>query len=82
MNRTKYFCACLMLFFSTNIWAQVSPLYIGSYTGNGSDGVYVYDFDQNTGTFTLNKSIKTSNPSCFPKLPSGFKEYKTKEPPE
>jgi len=63
MNRTKYFCACLMLFFSTNIWAQVSPLYIGSYTGNGSDGVYVYDFDQNTGTFTLNKSIKTSNPS-------------------
>lgn len=44
-------------------YAQNNPMYVGTYTSNGSDGVYVYDFDEQKGIATLQKSIKTSNPS-------------------
>lgn len=43
--------------------AQTQPMYVGTYTSNGSKGVYKYDFDQNTGKFTFLNAIEMSNPS-------------------
>jgi 6-phosphogluconolactonase len=42
----------------------------GTYTNGKSIGVYVYNFDSNTGTATVVDSIKTSNPSYLAVSPS------------
>lgn len=59
----KCFLASLMVFFSSFLLAQINPMYVGSYTSNGSDGIYIYNFDDASGMAVLDKSIKTSNPS-------------------
>ncbi|MHC1480641.1 lactonase family protein [Frateuria aurantia] len=42
-----------------------SPLLVGSYTGAGSEGIYVYDFDSHSGKLNPVPSqvVKTGNPS-------------------
>lgn len=52
-----------MVFMGYNLSAQVRPLYIGTYTSNGSKGVQVFDFDENTGKATFKETIEASNPS-------------------
>jgi len=38
-------------------------LIVGTYTGGKSEGVYVYKFNSNDGSFTERSHVKTSNPS-------------------
>lgn len=45
-------------------FAQNVQMYIGTYTGTGSKGIYVYNFDAATGKSTfLNSTDSSSNPS-------------------
>ena len=61
---------------ATHAFAQQSPapadgvynLLVGTYTGHGSDGIYVYRFDTKTGSVVPVSSAKTVNPSYL--LPS------------
>ena len=61
---------------ATSSFAQQSPapadgafhLLVGTYTGHGSDGIYVYRFDTKTGSVAPVSSAKTVNPSYL--LPS------------
>lgn len=46
-----------------NLQAQTVPMYVGAYTSNGSNGVYIYDFDERSGQSKLVDSITMSNPS-------------------
>lgn len=43
--------------------SQIKPMYIGTYTSNGSEGVYIYNFNEDTGEADFVKSISMSNPS-------------------
>ncbi len=52
---------CLLL--SVSLHAQQYHLLVGTYTNAGSEGIYTYRFDAQTGKVTANTSIKTSNPS-------------------
>lgn len=54
---------CIMFFFGQNLSAQVKPLYVGSYTSNGSKGVHIYNFDESSGNAVLQQVIAASNPS-------------------
>ncbi len=60
---TKAIFIILMAFTSTVLFGQSTPLYVGSYTSNGSEGVHVYDFNQKTGEANFQHTIKASNPS-------------------
>lgn len=53
----------LLLFLPVVTTAQKNYLLIGTYTGAGSEGIYVYDFDLKTGAATQVSSVATSNPS-------------------
>lgn len=39
------------------------PMFVGTYTGKGSDGIYSYTFDQESGKAELRHSTKVENPS-------------------
>jgi 6-phosphogluconolactonase len=43
--------------------AQNSHLLIGTYTSGKSEGIYVYNFNSNTGDFSMESKIKTPDPS-------------------
>ena len=43
--------------------AQKNYLLVGTYTGAGSEGIYVYNFDEATAETSLVSTAKTSNPS-------------------
>lgn len=44
--------------------AQTTTMYVGTYTDKSdSKGVYIYDFNENTGRAVLQKTISMSNPS-------------------
>ncbi len=44
--------------------AQTIPLYIGTYTGSDSEGIYRYDFNTETGEISnINLAAKSTNPS-------------------
>lgn len=56
------------IFLMNTAIAQEYPIYIGTYTSGGtSDGIYIYDFNEKTGSTTFSKSIKMSNPSFLTK---------------
>ena len=67
---------------ATHAFAQQSPapadgvynLLVGTYTGGGSDGIYVYRFDTKTGSVAPVSSAKTVNPSYL--LPSRLRHGK------
>ncbi|MDP4262104.1 MAG: lactonase family protein [Bacteroidota bacterium] len=50
------------LFLHTS-WSQESYLITGTYTGGKSEGVYVYKFNSNNGSYKEISHVKTSNPS-------------------
>ena len=57
-----YFAFFLSTSFFLN--AQNIPLYVGTYTGSDSEGIYYYDFNTETGKLTNKKlAVKTENPS-------------------
>lgn len=39
------------------------PMFVGTYTDAGSDGIYSFSFDQESGKATAEHSVKVSNPS-------------------
>ncbi len=58
----KSFLAIFLLF-SVSLQAQQYHLLVGTYTNAGSEGIYTYRFDVQTGKATANGAVKTSNPS-------------------
>lgn len=59
----KYLFCSVYIVLSFVARAQVNPMYVGTYTSNGSVGVYVYNFDERTGAALFSKALKSSNPS-------------------
>ena len=53
----KSFSVSLLLFLSSFLNAQNIPLYVGSYTGADSEGIYTYDFNYKTGELSNKKLI-------------------------
>lgn len=57
-----YFIALFVSSFFIN--AQTIPLYVGTYTGVNSEGIYYYNFNTLTGEITNKRlAVKTENPS-------------------
>lgn len=52
---------------------------VGTYTGSGSDGIYVYRFDNSTGECKYVSSVKTSNPSYLAVSPNNKFVYSANE---
>jgi 6-phosphogluconolactonase len=60
--------------------SQQSYLFIGTYTGTGSKGIYVYQFDSQTGSLTaVSQTDSVSNPSFLAVHPSGKYLYACNE---
>lgn len=59
--------------------AQKQWLFIGTYTGNGSKGIYVYQFDPETGEAKPTSSIACENPSYLAVSPDGKFVYSVTE---
>ena len=58
-------------------------VYIGTYTGPESEGIYTFRFDRRSGKLTaVNKPVKTSNPSFVAVHPSGQYLYAVNEDAE
>jgi 6-phosphogluconolactonase len=75
----KYLLALLMLCSST-LPAQHFYLFAGTYTSNGSKGIYVYDFDAATGKVALVSSTDSAdNPSYLCISPDGNFVYAVNE---
>jgi 6-phosphogluconolactonase len=65
---------------TTVVFAQNYPLFVGTYTGKGSKGIYWLDFNSQTGLATLISSTDTaSNPSFICVSPSGKNLYAVSE---
>jgi 6-phosphogluconolactonase len=64
------FSAILFFFCFSCIAQKKYYMLAGTYTNGKSIGVYVYNFDSNTGTATIIDSIKTSNPSYLAVSPN------------
>lgn len=72
----------LSLSLSLNLISQKSNeqfLIIGTYTGSGSDGIYVYKFNTQTGENSFVSSAKTSNPSYLAISPNKKYVYAVNE---
>ena len=54
-------------------------LYIGTYTGQGSEGIYAYSFDQNNGKWTLEGLTPAKNPSFLLLGPDGRTLFATNQ---
>ena len=52
---------CMLL--TTSVLAQQYHLVVGTFTDAGSDGIYTYKFNSQTGDAVAASSVKTSNPS-------------------
>lgn len=59
----------------------VYNLLVGTYTGGGSDGIYVYRFDSSTGSVTPVSSAKAENPSYLVPSRDGRTVYAVNELP-
>ncbi|HEX7085942.1 MAG TPA: lactonase family protein [Vicinamibacterales bacterium] len=83
MRRTSaFFLAMLCLAFAGTAAAQSTGhlVYIGTYTGEKSQGIYAYRFDPATGSFTpLGLAAETRNPSFLALHPNGRVLYAVNE---
>lgn len=68
-------------FGKTVVLAQggVRKMFVGTYTNTGSYGIYVYDFNENTGSATLLDSAKIDNPSYLAINKKGNRIYAVDE---
>ena len=71
----------LLLFFvfSISCFSQDPYLFIGTYTSGKSKGIYVYRFNESTGTGTEVSTIGAKNPSYLSLSPDGKHLYATDE---
>ena len=58
-RRTLVFAACLL--FMAMIQAETVQVYVGTYTNAKSKGIYVFDFDVDTGKVTSNVRLATAS---------------------
>jgi 6-phosphogluconolactonase len=65
----KLFFLSLSLLLSTMIFAQDKYLFVGTYTGKNSEGIYVYKFSQD-GKMQKVSSVMTENPSYLALSPN------------
>ncbi|MEO7049334.1 MAG: lactonase family protein [Ferruginibacter sp.] len=71
---------CLFLTLSClSSQAQNNYLLAGTYTNGKSEGIYVYDFDSNTGNSTFVSKIKSVNPSFLAVSPNQHFVYAVNE---
>ncbi len=80
----KKLCAlCICLTFATTVASAVASdffVYVGTYTGKGSEGIYLYRLEGGTGKMTsLGLAAKTPNPSFLAIHPSGRFLYAVSE---
>jgi len=75
---------CLSCLAVGPLWAASQPrdmlVYVGTYTGKGSEGVYVYRLDSSTGALTpIGKTTGLENPSFLAIDPKGRCVYAVRE---
>jgi len=75
---------CLSCLAGGTLWAASQPpdvlVYVGTYTGKGSEGVYVYRLDSSTGALTyVSKTAGLENPSFLAIDPRGRCVYAVRE---
>ena len=76
--RTLTLCVLLLVSFAAN--SQKYFLFIGTYTGSGSKGIYVYTFDAATGKATwVSNAGGVVNPSYLAIAPGGNQLYSCTE---
>ena len=78
----SFFLLSLVLSLSLTVNSQKSKeqlLVIGTYTSEGSDGIYVYKFNTETGDNSFLSSVKTSNPSYLTISPNKKNVYAVNE---
>lgn len=76
----RYLFYTLLLMLSIPTVAQQPYLFIGTYTGTGSKGIYVYQFDSRTGSLiAVSHTDSVSNPSFLAVHPSGKYLYACNE---
>jgi 6-phosphogluconolactonase len=63
MNRLLL--AFTLLLFALGGFAQKEILYVGTYSVRGSQGIYVFEFDRNTGTFTPVQAVSNVKSPSF-----------------
>lgn len=71
--------AILPVLYSALAQSKDPYLLVGTYTGSGSKGIYVYRFNTETGNTTLVSSVETSNPSFLAISKSGDFVYAVNE---
>lgn len=59
--------------------AQEVPMFVGTYTHTGSNGIYFYMFDQDTGDATMYSSTAFENPSFLARSATGDMLYAVSE---
>jgi 6-phosphogluconolactonase len=59
----RLFFSALLSFISIGMFAQENYLFVGTYTGKGSEGIYVYKFNTSSGEMKKVSSTMTENPS-------------------
>lgn len=82
MKISKLLLAILFLAIGTTVViAQNTPhkMFVGTYTTDGSYGIYVYDFNETTGSATLLDSTKIENPSYLALNKKGDRIYAVEE---
>jgi len=77
----RFFCSCILsLLASLDLFAQEQFLFIGTYTNNGSKGIYVYKFNSATGEVKwLSNTDSISNPSYLAVSSNGNYVYSVSE---
>jgi 6-phosphogluconolactonase len=59
----RLFFLSLSMFISIGLFAQENYLFVGTYTGKGSEGIYVFKFNTTSGGMKKVSSTMTENPS-------------------
>lgn len=83
--RNRFFLTVAMTLLSTSTMTLAASksdflMYVGTYTGKGSDGIYVYRFDAKTGTVKpIGLAAKADNPSFLAISPDEKSLYSVSE---
>ncbi len=72
MMKKLLFATIILIFMGMPAFTQVSSwLFVGTYTGSGSNGIYVYRFNNITGQIDSVSSASIENPSYLTLSPNG-----------
>lgn len=71
--------ALLLCFSAFHLNAQEIPMFVGTYTNKGSQGVYLYNFNPKTGESVLQSTTTANNPSFLARSENGRVLYAVDE---